>query len=367
MRTRRSPDFILLLVLLILLGLGIVMVFSSSLWYATLPPFNDTFYFFRKQLIWAIIGLAAMFAFMNYDYWRLKRWASLLLIAGLALLAVVLIPHVGVVRQGAQRWLNLGPLSFQPAEFVKLCLVVFTAFGLSRQLERVKNSFIGILPFLLLAALSGGLILLEPDLGTAVTVVGTIFIMLFAAGARMKDLAVIGLFGAVALGGAIWKEPYRLKRFLAFLDPEKDPQGTGWHILNSLMSLGSGGLLGTGLGRGHAKYLWVPERHTDFIFAIIGEELGFIGAGLVILLFIILIWRGFRAAVTAPDSFGALLATGIISGIAVQVIINIGVVTSSLPITGITLPFISFGGSSLVFSLASMGILLNISRFSVNK
>ncbi|MFA5384342.1 MAG: putative lipid II flippase FtsW [Eubacteriales bacterium] len=366
-RTKGSPDFILLVVLLVLLSLGIIMVFSSSLWYATLPPFNNTFYFFRKQLIWAIIGLAAMYAFMNYDYWRLKRWANLLLIAGLGLLAVVLIPGVGVTKLGAQRWLNLGPLSFQPAEFVKLCLMIFFAYGLSGQLKKVKNSFVGILPFLFLAALSGGLILLEPDLGTAVTVVGTIFIMLFAAGAKISNLAFIGFLGAGAVGGAILLEPYRLRRFLAFMDPEKDPQGTGWHILNSLMSLGSGGLLGTGLGRGHAKYLWVPERHTDFIFAIIGEELGFIGACLVILLFIILIWRGFRAAVTAPDSFGALLATGIISGIAVQAIINIGVVTNSLPITGITLPFISFGGSSLVFSLASMGILLNISRFSVYK
>ncbi|KUK65740.1 MAG: Cell division protein FtsW [Desulfotomaculum sp. 46_80] len=367
MRNRRSPDFILLLVLLILLSLGIVMVFSASLWYATLPPFNDTFYFLRKQLAWAIIGLAAMFALMNYDYWRLKRWASLLLVAGLVFLGIVLIPGIGVTKLGAQRWLNLGPFSFQPAEFVKLCLMIFTAYGLSGQLKKVKNSWIGILPFLLLAALSGGLILLEPDLGTAVTVVGTIFIMLFAAGARLSNLAFIGLLGLGAVGGAIWMEPYRLHRFLAFMDPEKDPQGAGWHILNSLMSLGSGGLLGTGLGRGHAKYLWVPERHTDFIFAIIGEELGFIGAGLVIFLFVILIWRGFRAAVTAPDSFGTLLATGIVSGIAVQVIINIGVVTSSLPITGITLPFISFGGSSLVFSLASMGILLNISRYSVYK
>ncbi len=366
-RTKRSPDFILLLVLLILLSLGIVMVFSSSLWYATLPPFNDTFYFLRKQLTWAVIGIVTMIAFMNYDYWRLKRWAGPLLIAGLGLLAVVLIPGVGVTKLGAQRWLNLGPLSFQPAEFVKLCLVIFIAYGLSGRLEKVKSSWLGMLPFLFLAALSGGLILLEPDLGTAVTVVGTIFIMLFAAGARIGNLALIGLLGLGAVGAAILVEPYRLHRFLAFMDPEKDPQGAGWHILNSLMSLGSGGFLGTGLGRGHAKYLWVPERHTDFIFAIIGEELGFIGASLVIFLFIILIWRGFRAAVTAPDSFGALLATGIISGIGVQVIINIGVVTSSLPITGITLPFISFGGNSLVFSLASMGILLNISRFSVYK
>jgi cell division protein FtsW len=290
-----------------------------------------------------------------------------LLVCGIALLVVVLIPGVGVSRLGAQRWLNLGPLSFQPAEFVKLCLVVFTACGLSRQLDKLKNFWSGVLPYIALAGLSAGLILLQPDLGTAVTVVGTIFIMLFAAGVQISNLAIVGLLGTGAIGLAIWHEPYRLRRFLAFLDPEKDPAGAGWHILNSLMSLGSGGLLGTGLGQGHAKYLWVPERHTDFIFAIIGEELGFIGAAFVILLFILFIWRGFRVAVTSPDSFGTLLAAGIVAGIAVQVIINIGVVTSTLPITGITLPFISFGGSSLVFSLASVGILLNISRYSVYK
>jgi len=367
MRIRRPPDFVLLLTLLLLLGLGIVMVFSSTLWFATLPPFNDTFFFLRRQLIWALIGLAAMFLMMNYDYWRLKRWAGLLLICGLALLVVVLIPGVGVSRLGAQRWLNLGPLSFQPAEFVKLCLVVFTACGLSRQLDKLRNFWSGVLPYIALAGLSAGLILLQPDLGTAVTVVGTIFIMLFAAGVQIGNLAIVGLLGTGAVGMAIRHEPYRLRRFLAFLDPEKDPQGAGWHILNSLMSLGSGGLLGTGLGQGHAKYLWVPERHTDFIFAIIGEELGFIGAAFVIFLFILFIWRGFKVAVTSPDSFGTLLAAGIVAGIAVQVIINIGVVTSTLPITGITLPFISFGGSSLVFSLASVGILLNISRYSVYK
>lgn len=363
MRIKRPPDFILLLTLLLLLAIGIVMVFSSTLWFATLPPFNDTFYFLRKQLIWAIIGLGAMFFMLNYDYWQLKRWSLSFLVCGLALLVFVLIPGVGVSRLGAQRWFNLGPLSFQPAELVKLCLVVFIAHGLSRRLDKMK-SWAGIAPYLGLTLISAGLILKQPDLGTAATVVSTIFIMLFAAGVPFSILSIIGMFGGGAVGLAIWLEPYRFNRLMAFLDPEKDPSGAGWHILNSLMSLGSGGLFGAGLGKGHAKYLWVPERHTDFIFSIIGEELGFIGAAFIIFLFIIFIWRGFKVAITSPDSFGALLAAGIVAGIAVQVIINIGVVTSTLPITGITLPFISFGGSSLVFSLASVGILLNISRYS---
>ncbi|MEW6424855.1 MAG: putative lipid II flippase FtsW [Bacillota bacterium] len=367
MPVRRPPDFILFITVLALLSIGVIMVFSSTLWFATLPPFNDTFFFVRRQLIWALIGLAAMFIMMNYDYWRLKKWAGWLLLAGLLLLAVVLIPGVGVSRLGAQRWLNLGPVSFQPSELVKLCLVIFTGYGLSRRLNLIANFWVGMLPFLLLAGLAAGLVLLQPDLGTAVTIVGIVFVMVFAAGARIGQLLLIGLLGAGAFGVAIWHEPYRLRRFLAFLDPEKDPQGAGWHILNSLMSLGSGGLFGTGLGQGHSKYLWVPERHTDFIFAIIGEELGFIGASFVILLFILFIWRGLKIAITSPDAFGTLVATGVVAGIAIQTIINIGVVTSTLPITGITLPFISFGGSSLVFTLAGVGILLNISRYSIHK
>ncbi|MDQ0286972.1 cell division protein FtsW [Desulfofundulus luciae] len=365
---RRPPDFILFLTVLMLLSVGIVMVFSSSCYYAMFPPFNNPFHFLIRQSIWAIIGLTAMFLMMNYDYWHFKRWAGALLILAFALLIAVLIPGIGVSKLGAQRWLNLGPLSFQPSEFAKLCLVVFTAYGLSRRPERITNFRQGMLPYLVIMGLAAGLILMQPDLGTAVTLAGTIVLMLFAAGASLVHLGALGVLGAGALALAIWMEPYRMRRFLAFLDPEKDPSGSGWHILNSLMSLGSGGLLGTGLGQGrHSKFLYLPERQTDFIFAVIGEELGFIGACLVILLFIMFIWRGLKVAITSPDPFGSLLAAGIVSGVGIQAIINIGVVTSSLPVTGITLPFVSFGGTSLVFTLLGVGILLNISRYSAPK
>ncbi|RKO68170.1 putative lipid II flippase FtsW [Desulfofundulus salinus] len=365
---RRPPDFILFLTVLMLLSVGIVMVFSSSYYYAMFPPFNNPFHFLIRQSIWAIIGLTAMFVMINYDYWHLKRWAGALLVLAFALLIAVLIPGVGVSKLGAQRWLNLGPLSFQPSEFAKLCLVVFTAYGLSRRPERITNFRRGMLPYLVIMGLAAGLILMQPDLGTAVTLAGTIVLMLFAAGASLVHLGALGFLGTGALALAIWMEPYRLRRFLAFLDPEKDPSGSGWHILNSLMSLGSGGLLGTGLGQGrHSKFLYLPERQTDFIFAVIGEELGFIGACLVILLFILFIWRGLKVAITSPDPFGSLLAAGIVSGVGIQAIINIGVVTSSLPVTGITLPFISFGGTSLVFTLLGVGVLLNISRYSAPK
>ncbi|GAB6273156.1 MAG: putative lipid II flippase FtsW [Peptococcaceae bacterium] len=361
---KQSSDLILFLTVLILLSIGIVMVFSASCYYAMFPPFNNPYYFFTRQLIYAGLGLFALFFFWRYyNYQHLKKWSGCLLIAALILLTAVLIPGFGVEKLGAQRWLKIGSFSFQPSELAKLCLVIFTAYGLSRYPEKVFNFWRGILPYLLILGLAAGLIMKQPDLGTTVTLAGTIFIMLFVAGARIKHLAALATLGIGAVALAIWQEPYRLKRFLAFLNPEKDPAGSGWHILNSLLSLGSGGLLGTGLGQGrHSKFLYLPIREADFIFAVIGEELGFIGACLVIFLFLIFFWRGFRIAITSPDPFGSLLAAGIVGGIALQTIINIGVVTSTFPITGITLPFISFGGTSLVFTLAGVGILLNISR-----
>lgn len=365
---KRPPDFVLFLTVLMLVSVGIVMVFSSSYYYAMFPPFNNPFHFLVRQLIWAAMGLTVMFIMMNYDYWHWKRWAGGLLVLAFLLLIAVLVPGIGVSKLGAQRWLNLGPFSFQPSEFAKLCLVIFCAFGLSRRPDRVLNFRRGMLPYLLIMVLAAGLILMQPDLGTAVTLAGTIVLMLFAVGVPMVYLSLLGVLGMGAVGLAIWTEPYRMRRFLAFLDPEKDPSGSGWHILNSLMSLGSGGFLGTGLGQGrHSKFLYLPERQTDFIFAVIGEELGFIGACLVILLFILFIWRGLKVVITSPDPFGSLLAAGIVSGVGIQAIINIGVVTSSLPVTGITLPFVSFGGTSLVFTLMGVGILLNISRYSAPK
>lgn len=371
MRVRkRAPDFVLFLAILMLLGLGLVMVFSSSVYYAGDPegPFRDPFHFFKRQFIWAILGLSFMFIMMNYDYWRLKRYVGMLLIGAFILLILVLIPGVGASYLGARRWLNLGPLSFQPSEFVKLCITIFTAYGLALNRDHIHRFKKGVLPFVAVGGLAAALILAQPDLGTAATLMGTIVIMCFIAGARPAQLGWLCGLGLVLVAAAIWLEPYRLRRFLAFLDPEADVTGAGWQIMNSLMSLGSGGLMGTGLGQGrHSKFLFLPERHTDFIFAAIGEELGFIGGSLVILLFLLLLWRGFKIAVTCPDTFGSLLAAGIVSGIILQAIVNIGVVTGSLPITGITLPFVSFGGTSLVFTLMAVGILLNISRHTLSR
>lgn len=366
MRVRkRAPDFVLFLSILMLLGIGLVMVFSSSAYYAGDPegPFQDPFYFFKKQFVWAVLGLSAMFVMMNYDYTRLRKHTGLLLAVAFILLILVLIPGIGASYLGARRWLNLGPLSFQPSEFVKLCIITFVAYGLANRRNYIHSFKKGVFPFLATGGMAAALILAQPDLGTAATLMGTVIILCFAAGARLVQLGWICGLGLGLVAVAVWFEPYRLKRFLAFLDPEADPTGAGWHIINSLMSLGSGGLMGMGLGQGrHSKFLFLPERHTDFIFAAIGEELGFIGGSLVIMLFILLVWRGFKVAITCPDTFGSLLAAGLVSGIALQAIVNIGVVTSSLPITGITLPFVSFGGTSLVFTLMGMGVLLNISK-----
>lgn len=360
---KRPPDFVLFLTVLTLLSVGLIMVFSSSE-YVTMVRYGDSFYFFKKQLMWALIGLGAMFGLMNFDYHKLKRWIGPMFFIGFALLFAVLLPGIGTEANGAQRWINLGFMSFSPAELVKLCMIMFVAFGLSKKGDSIQSFKEGLLPYLIAMGLAAGLILMQPDLGTAIVLCGTIFIMFFAAGARMSHL--FGLMGVGVAGviAAIYFEPYRMSRFMAFMDPEKDPQGTGYHIIQSLYALGSGGLFGLGLGQSKQKFLYLPENHTDFIFAILGEELGFIGASLVVLLFVVFVWRGLKIAVTSPDPFASLLATGITSGIALQAIINMGVVTGSMPVTGVPLPFISYGGTSLLFTLAGIGIVLNISKYT---
>lgn len=360
---KSSPDVVLFFIVMVLLALGIVMVYSSSEVTSYFKT-GDSFYYLKKQLLWAIIGLGAMGLMIRLDYWKLRGWVLPVLLASFALLVVVLIPGVGKEVNGAQRWINLGFTTFQPSEIIKLALVLFTAYGLSLQGDKVRFFGRGVLPYLLVLALACGLILAQPDLGTAAAAAGTIYIMLFAAGARGKHLTYLGLAGVGAIGVAIAMAPYRMKRFLAFLDPFADPQGSGFHIIQSLYALGSGGFFGVGLGESKQKFFYLPEQHTDFIYAIIGEELGFIGAALVILLFVLYVWRGFKIAITSPDPFASLLAVGLTSMIGLQALVNIGVVTGSMPVKGMPLPFISFGGTSLVFTLAGVGILLNISRYT---
>ncbi len=357
-------DHTLLTAVLTLLGFGIVMVFSASSVEAAVS-YHDTYYFLERQLLWAGLGMILMFGLARIDYHLLLRYAEPIAWGTFALLVLVLVPHIGKDINGARRWLGFGSLLFQPSEMAKFSLVLLFAKRMAT--ERRLQSFVhGILAPLLILTVIAGLIIKEPDLGTALALTGTVMAMLFTAGVNGLQLsAVLGSFIPV-VGVLIAIAPYRLQRFMAFLDPKKDPLGSGYHIIQSLYALGSGGLFGVGLGQGALKYFYLPEQHTDFIFAIVGEELGLIGCAVLIALFFLLTVRGLRVAMLAPDRFGALLATGLTAMIAVQALLNIAVVTASMPITGVPLPFISYGGSSLLFALAGVGVLLNVSKQRVS-
>lgn len=362
-RTRHSPDYGFLLVVLLLLAIGMVMVYSASVAKAS-ANFGDGFYYLKRQFFWAVLGLCAMAVTSRIDYWHWQRWARPLFIAMVLLLIIVLVPGVGKVVNGARRWIGFGPAQFQPSEFMKTAFVIWLAAYLVTAGEQLRSLWRGLLPALAVLGLVFVLILAEPDLGTALAISGTTFMMLFSAGASLTHLGGLAGMAVPAVLLLIWLEPYRMRRLTSFIDPFRDPQGAGYQIIQSLYALGSGGLFGLGLGRSRQKFWYLPEQHTDFIFAILGEELGFIGGVLVLSLYFLLAWRGLRVALAAPDRFSGLLAVGITGMIVVQALINVGMVTSSMPITGIPLPFLSYGGSSLVPTLAAVGILLNVSKYS---
>lgn len=362
-KARSAPDAMIALCTLALLTIGLVMVYSASA-VLSFHEHGDYFYYLKRQLLFAVLGVIAMFVTMNTDYWIWKKYAKVGLIVCLILLVAVLIPGIGVIRGGARSWLGIGSFGIQPSEFMKLGMIVFLSKLLSEQQSKITLFTKGLVPPLALMGLAFGLIMLQPDLGTGAVLVGASLLIIYIAGARLLHLSYLGMVGAAGLVGLIIAAPYRLKRITAFLDPWQDPLGAGYQAIQSLYAIGPGGLVGLGLGMSRQKYSYLPEPQTDFIFSIIAEELGFIGGALVLILFMLLVWRGMRTAITAPDTFGSLLATGIVGMIGVQVIINIGVVIGMFPVTGITLPLISAGGSSLTLILASIGVLLNISRYS---
>lgn len=356
---KKPIDFPILLTTVILVAIGVVMVFSASFYYSS-QRWGDSLYFFKRQCLWAVIGFAAMFVASRIDYSKLQKYSRIFLIISVIMLVAVLI--IGEERNGAKRWLGIGSMTIQPAEVAKFAVIFFISDTISRGKGKIKYFFKGMLPILLVSGLVFGLIILQPNLSTAGSILILTLIMLFVGGARLWQLAFLLLSGAAGAAALVMAEEYRMKRLFAFLDPWADPLESGWQLIQSLYSLGSGGLFGLGLAKSRQKLLYLPYPETDFIFAIIGEELGFVGAAVIILLFLVLIWRGIRVAVSAPDLFGTLLATGIISMITIQVVINIAVVTASMPPTGLPLPFISYGGSSLAIFLASIGVLLNISK-----
>jgi cell division protein FtsW len=358
---RSAPDAVLVATVGSLVAIGLVMIFSASS--ATAYALHhDATYYLKRQFVWLAIAIGAALLAYRCDYRLLRRAAPFALALSAVSLVLVLVPHIGLASGGARRWLGAGMFSFEPSEFAKLALVVYLASALARKGERVRSLSSGIFPLGVVTAVLALLVLFEPDLGTASILVFIAAAMLFAAGARFVHLALVALATAPPVVFLILSSTYRRARVLAFLDPWKDPLNTGFHIVQSLYALGSGGAFGLGLGLSRQKYFYLPEQYTDFIFAIIGEELGLLGTLVVLGLFVVLAFRAIRIALAAPDRFGFFLAVGCASTIVVQAFINIGVVTSSWPVTGVPLPFISFGGSSLVTCLVAAALLLNIGR-----
>ncbi|CAH1213801.1 putative peptidoglycan glycosyltransferase FtsW [Paenibacillus plantiphilus] len=362
-KAKSAPDVWMIGSITLILAIGLVMVYSASAVLA-FHEFGDPYYYVKRQSLFALLGVAAMFVTMNTHYSMWKKWSKPGLIICFVLLVIVLIPGIGVVRGGARSWLGISSFGIQPSEFMKLAMVIFLAKMLSEKQQAVTLFAKGLLPPLGILGLAFGIIMMQPDLGSGAVMVGASLIVIYTAGARLAHLGSLAMIGVLGLVGLIIAAPYRMLRITAFLDPWGDPLGAGYQIIQSLYAIGPGGLVGLGLGMSRQKFNYLPEPQTDFIFSIVAEELGFIGGAAIILLFAILVWRGMRAAIAAPDTFGSLLAVGIVGIVAVQVFINIGVVIGMLPVTGITLPLVSYGGSSLTLLLTALGILLNISRYS---
>lgn len=361
--TIKSVDIQFLAAIYILLSFGLIMVLSASspIAFASSATNNDSFYYFKKQLMWAILGSVGMFITANYDYKKLKNWAFPALAFSVVLLLLVLVPGIGRKINDARRWIYIGPINFQPSEVAKITTIIFFSYSLSKNYKELSNfsvfiMYIGIIGVIALV------IMMEPHFSCTMLIAATACVLLLVAGAKISHFVALGCCALPVIVLMVAKAPYRLARVVTFLDPFKDIQGDGWQIVQSLYAIGSGGIFGAGLGQSRQKYMNIPEPQNDFIFSILAEEFGLIGAILVSLMFVFLIARGIKIALNAPDMFGTLLATGIVAMIAIQAIVNIAVVTSSMPVTGMPLPFFSYGGTALAITMAEMGIVLNISR-----
>jgi len=348
-------------VAVILMCIGVVMIYSSSSIYAW-ERYKDGFFFLKRHLIFLLIGAFLTFFFMSIDYRKLKGFARPLLIISLILLVLVLIPGLGREVSGARRWFRFKFLSFQPSEFANLAIIIYMADFISRKGNLMKTFFKGFLAPMCVLGAFALLIMLQPDLGTTIALGAVVLVMLFVAGVRPVYILSLILTSLPALYFLIFSVPYRKARILAFLNPWLDPKGSGFQIIQSQVALGSGGLFGVGLGHSKQKLFYLPAAHTDFIFSIIGEELGLIGTIGVIVLFIIFIQQGIKVIKNAPDKFGYFLSLGLVAMIAFRAVINIGVSCGVLPTKGLPLPFISYGGSSFIFDMICVGILVNIAR-----
>lgn len=360
-RGGHQPDYFLITIVAIIIIFGLVMLSSASSVEA-FQKYGDANYFLKKQLISFVFGIFAFFFMSRIDYRYWKRFAFPLMIVTIILLISVFIPGLGTGLLGAKRWVTIGPLFFQPAEIVKITFLIYLATWLEKRGQGIKDISTGFIPFVVILAVITFLVMKQPDLGTMIVIAVIAVSSYLVAGAPFLHIAWLGLGAAGLLALLIKIAPYRMQRFTVFLNPELDPQGIGYHINQALLAIGSGGLLGLGLGHSRQKFNYLPQASSDSIFAVIAEELGFIIVVILILLFLTFMFRGFKIARSAPDQYGKILAAGITAWFTFQALINIGSMTAVLPLTGIPLPLISAGGSALVVSLAAIGILVNISR-----
>lgn len=365
--SRGRPDFLLLILTLLLVGFGLVMVFSASSSVAKVS-FDDSLYFIKRQLVWAGLGTFVMLLMMNLRYQFYKKAFMLFFIPVIVML--ILVPFVSESVNGARSWFGVGSLGIQPTEPAKLALILYLGALISKKGEKFRDFKKGLLPVVVIVGFICGLIMMQPDLGSCMVLASCAAIMILAGGANLKHLFVIGtvlaLLGTIVI--SIWMAidskgwQYRIDRFTAYSDPLADAQGTGWQMVSSLQALGHGGLTGAGFGESVQKLHYLKYAYNDFIFSIIAEEFGFIGSTIFLLFYLLFLWRGLIVALRCPDEYGTIVGIGIVGLFTMQAFINIGGVTNAIPMTGVTLPFISYGGSSLLICLMCMGVLLSISR-----
>lgn len=357
---RTEFDGVVFYTTMLLVFIGIIMVFSASFIQSSFKH-HDSYHFLKKNVIYAIFGFVAMIVTSNIDYVFWKKNSKIIGIVAVILLVLVLTP-LGIEANGAKRWLGVGGASIQPAEVAKFATIIITAKLIEKNYDNIKSFRKGILPLLLVPSLFFALIIKQPNLSTAGTIILVTFVMLFVAGMNMKFVVAMIVTGFALFVALVIAAPYRLARVTSFLDPFQDPLGKGYQVIQSLYALGSGGLFGLGLGKSRQKYFYIPEPQNDFIFAIIGEELGLIGCIVIIMLFVILVYRCIRIALKTSNVFACMVVIGIGAQIGIQAALNIAVATSSMPATGVALPFISYGGTSLTIFMAAIGIVLNISK-----
>lgn len=359
--SRGTPDFLLLFMTLVLVGFGIVMIFSAS-YTISYWEMGNRWFFTQRQMIWGAIGLFGMLVTMNIPFVFYKNKFFLILMASFFLLLLVFVPGLGQERNGARSWIGIGSFTIQPAEFAKLGLIIYLAGLISKKGEKMSSFKQGLLPVLLITGLFFILIAVQPDYGTAMILLATAGIVMIVGGASLKQILYLSVPAIAILTIFILSASYRFARFTAFLDPWSDPWDTSYQLIQSLLALGNGGIVGTGFGKGIQKYFYLPYPQSDFIFSVMGEELGFIGVTIFILAFLLLLWRILIISLRSKDAFGTLLGVGVVSLLAIQAFINIGGVTGTIPITGVPLPFISAGGSSLIMVMTAIGVVLSLSR-----